>query len=311
MSLLSDIQAAALDSTVNVADLLRRCMVLAKRLKHAEFAAWITNELNGYPADVAIPGYRRLNVGSVGVVGLPFGGRIDNAPIPSAAFPEDLQHVVVEQSFRDPISVLIDLGNATNMLKVKWGADALAYAEQHIPMRDGATLLDAWRVVSPATVKGVVDTVRTRALEFALAIEEEAPDAGDTPPGAPPAIPNERVTAIYYNTVINGGQANVGTSGGSASITGNSATNATTVRVSRKEALKHIPELRRDAEQLSEAAERQVALSTVSKIETELQAPAPSAPLLERYLALYSSLVTIVGSPAFERLSAFVRGLLG
>jgi len=48
MTLLRDIQEAAVDSTVNLTDLLRKCRVLAARLKHHEFATWVDREVNGY-----------------------------------------------------------------------------------------------------------------------------------------------------------------------------------------------------------------------------------------------------------------------
>jgi hypothetical protein len=55
MTLLRDIQEAALDSKVNLADLLRKCKVLAARLKHEEFATWVDWELNGYPERKMLP----------------------------------------------------------------------------------------------------------------------------------------------------------------------------------------------------------------------------------------------------------------
>ena len=44
MSLLRDIQAVAIDSTVPLTTLLRKCKVLAARLSNAEFKQWVVSK---------------------------------------------------------------------------------------------------------------------------------------------------------------------------------------------------------------------------------------------------------------------------
>lgn len=63
MGLLADIEAAATDSTVSISDLLRKCKVLAARLKHREFADWVNAELNGYNPS-QLPPYRCVRLPS-------------------------------------------------------------------------------------------------------------------------------------------------------------------------------------------------------------------------------------------------------
>lgn len=60
MSLLRDIQDAAIDEQSQVATLLRKCKVLATRLGSQEFSRWIDNELNGYANLDELPAYRVL-----------------------------------------------------------------------------------------------------------------------------------------------------------------------------------------------------------------------------------------------------------
>lgn len=52
-----ELQKEALDRNTRVADLLRKALVVAIKLKHAEFQSWIEGELNGYDKDV--PEYRK------------------------------------------------------------------------------------------------------------------------------------------------------------------------------------------------------------------------------------------------------------
>ncbi len=51
MSLLREIQNAAVDETVSLAVLLRKCKILAARLGNIEFKTWVDKELNGYDND--------------------------------------------------------------------------------------------------------------------------------------------------------------------------------------------------------------------------------------------------------------------
>ncbi|MFN4056521.1 MAG: hypothetical protein ACK4GU_16890, partial [Alishewanella aestuarii] len=66
MSLLREIQSAAIDSHTDLASLLRKCKVLAARLGSNDFKAWVDNELSGYKSVDGLPEYRILNVNSKG-----------------------------------------------------------------------------------------------------------------------------------------------------------------------------------------------------------------------------------------------------
>jgi len=59
MTLLEQIQNEAVDGNSDLATALRKCLVLAARLKNQEFTDWVNHELNGYSED-AIPEYRIL-----------------------------------------------------------------------------------------------------------------------------------------------------------------------------------------------------------------------------------------------------------
>jgi hypothetical protein len=51
MTLLEQIQNEAVDGTSDLATALRKCLILAARLKNQEFTEWVNHELNGYPED--------------------------------------------------------------------------------------------------------------------------------------------------------------------------------------------------------------------------------------------------------------------
>ena len=58
MSLLKEIQDLAVEPSVELSTLLRKCKILAARLGNPEFKVWVEFELNGYPDELTIPSYR-------------------------------------------------------------------------------------------------------------------------------------------------------------------------------------------------------------------------------------------------------------
>jgi hypothetical protein len=217
MTLLREIQAAAVDSSADLPTLLRRCKVLASRLKLAELAAWSNLELNGYPDISRVPEYRRVRVSAIGHFMGPFQSGLKNAPIPPSTLPEGLRHLAEYHTFSEGVSVLVShVANGDPTLRAKWPADAIALLQSVEIYEGGLVLADAWGRLSRSSVQGILDTIRTRVLDFALAVEEADPQAGDRAPGEASNVTPAQGATIFNTTIING-QANIGT-GGDASI---------------------------------------------------------------------------------------------
>ena len=89
MSLLREIQNAAIDSKTDLASLLRKCKVLAIRLGSADFRKWVDDELSGYKSTGDLPDYRILQVNSKGHFAGAFGSGINNADLPLFCIPEE------------------------------------------------------------------------------------------------------------------------------------------------------------------------------------------------------------------------------
>lgn len=69
--------------------------------------------------------------------------------------------------------------------------------------------LSAWQVIPRGAIVGILDTVRTRILNFVLEIEAEAPDAGEAAPGQHP-VSQERINHVFH-TEIYGNVGNIAT----------------------------------------------------------------------------------------------------
>jgi hypothetical protein len=232
-SLLDEIERAAVDSTVSLPDLLRKCKVLAARLKHREFADWVSHELGGYDPKDTLPPYRSVAAGhSVGTLVGSFGRQLKNAPLPLLSLPEDVRDALNTYSFYESVSTLERIAASDKpRIRVKWPPDLIALVANQYPMYEGVNLVDAWRPLTTATVAGILDTVGTRVLDFVLAIQAENPAAGEAAPNAPPPVPPQVVTQ-HFNTTIIGGQANLGNLGAASIGSGNVATGTASSGVS-------------------------------------------------------------------------------
>jgi hypothetical protein len=71
--------------------------------------------------------------------------------------------------------------------------------------------ISAWKVIPLNSLVALVDTIKTRILNFSLEIETQAPDAGEAPLNTPP-LPQDKVSQVF-NTYISGNVQNVATGG--------------------------------------------------------------------------------------------------
>jgi hypothetical protein len=211
MSLLREIQEAAIDDEVRLPTLLRKCKVLAARLGNVEFNQWVDNELNGYKTEKEVPEYRIIPVFLKRHFMGAFGSGLRNANIPVSSFPNEFIKELSEVRFTAPIASLQDLviDDTKNSISIPLVPELLALYGQQIYER--MNCMEAWKVVSNNLLVALLDTVRNRILQFVLEIESEAPDAGEAPVNSTP-VPQERVNQIF-NTYITGDVHNIANAG--------------------------------------------------------------------------------------------------
>lgn len=185
--------------------------MLAQRLDHAQLRQWALHELGGYPDRRAVPAYRKCATEVLGDFLGPFGSGYRNLPIPPLVLPDRVSEEVREDAFSmvfdEGVGHLEDLvRKGGGRLQAAWSADFVAVIADQII--EGYHLARAWRVISPSFIQGMLDTIRTRVLSFALEIERENPAAGEADPGTHP-IPAETVTNIVNMTIMEGSTSSV------------------------------------------------------------------------------------------------------
>jgi len=311
MSLLSEIEAATVDSKTSLADVLRKCKVLAARLKHQELALWVGHELNGYPFETELPTYRSLNIDySVGHFSGPFGSGLKNAPIPTSGLPDEIREMVTRQELRQSIGEIHELAANARTLHWKWTPDLISHvAHHHQIYTGGVVLMDAWVPIPAAVLKGVLDTVRTRILDFVLAIQTENPDAGDVALNAPPPIPIQTLNQ-HFNMTIIGGQANLGNVGPSSIGGGNIASigNSQTGYLQDSTVQQLLAELKLHATTVNSENQAE-ALDALNKVESHLSKGKPDIERVKSYLGLFGTIVT-VAMPTIEKLVQYLGPML-
>lgn len=222
VSLLTSIIDAATAPDVDVASLLRKVKVVGSRLDTDELSGWVNHELNGYPLDAGLPPYRGPFPAEVmGLFVGPFNSQMTLA-IPSQkliAFNPSAERLF-GVSFHQPVAEIAEQARGDGQdragmnLQSPWPANALALINgliskgtvQLVPMHN---LAAAWRVITPAQLRAVIDNVVTRVLGLALDLEKLEPNAGE-PDASLPADPAQITTVVHNNICGSGNSVAIG-----------------------------------------------------------------------------------------------------
>lgn len=159
-----DLQALAQDSSTKLPDLLRRALTIATKLGLEDFRIWIESELKGY-SNADVPPYRVCS-GDYCVQN-PYHG------LQPIVFPDDK----VKSLFcRVPVCDSIE--SLQHCLAAENDGDTICYAvppAHERQLRKACELIGMpiVRLASTSELAGILDTVRTTLLEWALKLEAE------------------------------------------------------------------------------------------------------------------------------------------
>lgn len=205
MGLLEEIQRDAVDSKSDLGSVLRKCKILAARLGSQPLEDWLIWESNGYPEETPLPRYRILQLNLMGHFTGSYGREIRNAPIPLICLPDDVQERFASFQCRQSVASIESLTSRDEKgtLRLPMGNLAVLLGDQ---VYSGHSCVDAWGQIGTAGLVEVLNSVRNKVLDFALALWKEEPQAGDSVANAPAHLGGSKVTQIF-NTVVHGGTA--------------------------------------------------------------------------------------------------------
>jgi hypothetical protein len=178
MRVLREIRDGCANSTITVADLLRKATILAATLCNEALRTWVKAELSGYSGDEAIPSYRTFQAELLGTVRGP-GEIIMRHQIPTFQMPEALKRRAKSITLPHSLGELESMASQDD-LRHPWPPEVVLLLNRSIQLTYGYTLVEAYQPISQANIRGILDAVRDRLLEFVLGLQELSPAALDS-----------------------------------------------------------------------------------------------------------------------------------
>nr|WP_176705809.1 hypothetical protein [Arthrobacter sp.]AXV46399.1 hypothetical protein pA40H2_p43 [Arthrobacter sp.] len=219
MTILNQLIDGLTDDSISTSNALRKFLVVGKRLKYEPITSWVNSELNGFthvPLD-DYPTYRGPFKVPVEVV---FAG----------SFGSEQKHFITEEVvpdergfraanfymyFSEPVAELEQLAQSTGHFSQSWSTTAASQLQKwsdegrapKVPMH-GVRSVE--KRISAPLIRGVIDSVRNKALLLALDLQADFPDAGEF--GGPTVQDKEVEKNVNYHfeTHIHGGTNTVG-----------------------------------------------------------------------------------------------------
>ena len=137
---------------------------------------WAGKELVGYEQDDNdLPEYRKVVAQAKGFFIGPRGAAINDQPIPSLVLREEDRHFAETASLVQPIA---SYEGATKGGAIDWPPNVTAFYERKV-FQGTYTLNRAWQELPGSHFVGLIDTIKTRVLRFALELKRDLGSVND------------------------------------------------------------------------------------------------------------------------------------
>lgn len=160
-SIVSELQSLAADSSQDMSDLLRKALIVATKLRQEECRKWILWELNGYKEIEDLPDYRKIK-GDLRahnpMVGL----------IPVIIKDEDFALIISRRNVFESVSSLGQCLKSPGEVTYRFPPNI---EQSLMAMQDSYDPLRPMLVVGRNQIAAIIGCVRTRILDWALALE--------------------------------------------------------------------------------------------------------------------------------------------
>jgi hypothetical protein len=185
----------------NIADLLRKVVIFSGQMDSTDLRAWAMSELRGYAEGVTIPSYRKVlcPIHADSIVGNTqwSGHNIEPWEI-AVALKDVLPDFVFEPELglRQPIAELQAYAakNKDTRFQAGWSGRVAKRFDRGQPMQRTSAI---YYVVSPASLRGVIDQVATELANFVSELRMTMP--------ADQQEPTREAVSNAVNVTINGG----------------------------------------------------------------------------------------------------------
>lgn len=162
-----------LGNNESISKILLKAQTIAFYLKDDTFTNWIKAEQNGYQSTEFLPDYRKINCTIKVDVSLPFRGILYGIDFPIDAIDDEIiKDNLSHMCFCDSIFIIEQMGNdrKNNMLKMNASTYTFRYINKQFP--DG-NIEGVHKLTNTSSAKAIVDSVKSKLLEFFLLLEEQ------------------------------------------------------------------------------------------------------------------------------------------
>ena len=161
-SLVLDFENKINDHKYSVSDLLRHCLIIAKKLKQKEAILWINQELEGYEDKDQLPNYRLISM-SVKFYNPMYGW------CPLTVLDKTILDTLNKMAIRQKISEIESLSSASKGVLFSPPYEAKKMFLSEIPFDS-----DIAYETNAIALTGIIDSVKNRMLEWILLLEENS-----------------------------------------------------------------------------------------------------------------------------------------
>ena len=170
MKLLNEIIDLLMNENGSLNEALLKTKVLLHKIGQRELVGWVNDELNGYDDTDAIPPYRRLQARVLGnVSNIRF--RYPNYTLPVMHLEGKIRDFLQDSPLGHSLGVLETLvGEGKSSLRRPTPPELLYALNKGL---EGFTVVDAWSQIEQSQVRQVLIEVRSRLLDFILALHDE------------------------------------------------------------------------------------------------------------------------------------------
>ncbi|MGB3258433.1 MAG: hypothetical protein WBA72_10655 [Ornithinimicrobium sp.] len=196
------------DPDVQVQDALRRLYVATRRMEASGLSEWLRSELNGYEEGSPLPDYRSKRF----PIRLTFNGPMNSSAeidVSVSELPAELTAPLEYLGLHEPVAELSALATGTKNpgmnLAMIWVEMYRRLAEEKgLPRMHMMVLNEARLTIPRSHLHGILDRIRSTALDLALDLEDLSPTVGS--PGGPTVAEDPELAraATVYLTKIYG-----------------------------------------------------------------------------------------------------------
>ena len=171
MKLIDDLIDLLSDESSSTQGALLKAQVLGHKLGDAELSSWVEHELRGYPEDVEVPPYRRIDLSLRGHVSNGVYHH-KNQTLPVQHLPEPLRTNLTHKDVRDSVSAIEGWRGKDDISII---IPAETYHALSEPLSETYFVQQAWGKPSVGAFDQILIQVRSRLLEFCLKLSDEMP----------------------------------------------------------------------------------------------------------------------------------------